>query len=60
VAAAVAAGIATAAIEAGKFVHELPPDVRAGENLDRCRVQFKLFESLRRQEPAMRQLVAAG
>jgi hypothetical protein len=41
-------------------VHELPPDVRAGENLDRCRVQFKLFESLRRQEPAMRQLVAAG
>jgi Ser/Thr protein kinase RdoA (MazF antagonist) len=32
---------------------------RAGENLDRCRVQFKLFESLRRQEPAMHQLVAA-
>ena len=29
-----------------------------GENLDRCRAQFKLFESLRRQEPAMRKLVA--
>jgi Ser/Thr protein kinase RdoA (MazF antagonist) len=33
---------------------------RVDENLDRCRVQFKLFESLRRQEPAMHQLVAAG
>jgi Ser/Thr protein kinase RdoA (MazF antagonist) len=31
---------------------------RAGENLDRCRAQFKLFESIRRQEPAMCQLVA--
>ena len=30
---------------------------RAGENLDRCRVQFKLFESIRRQEPAMSKLV---
>jgi Ser/Thr protein kinase RdoA (MazF antagonist) len=30
---------------------------REGENLDRCRAQFKLFESIRRQEPAMRQLV---
>jgi Ser/Thr protein kinase RdoA (MazF antagonist) len=29
---------------------------RAGENLDRCRAQFKLFASIRRQEPAMRQL----
>ena len=31
---------------------------RAGENLDRCRAQFKLFESIRRQEPAMSKLVA--
>jgi Ser/Thr protein kinase RdoA (MazF antagonist) len=30
---------------------------RGGENLDRCRAQFKLFESIRRQEPAMCQLV---
>ena len=30
---------------------------REGENLDRCRAQFKLFESIRRQEPAMRKLV---
>ena len=29
-----------------------------GENLDRCRAQFKLFESIRRQEPAMSKLVA--
>ena len=28
-----------------------------GENLDRCRAQFKLFASIRRQEPAMRQLL---
>ena len=28
-----------------------------GENLDRCRAQFKLFESIRRREPAMRKLV---
>jgi len=32
---------------------------RDGENLDRCRAQFKLFESIRRQEPAMSKLVAA-
>jgi Ser/Thr protein kinase RdoA (MazF antagonist) len=32
---------------------------RAGENLDRCRAQFKLFESIRRQESAMSKLVAA-
>jgi Ser/Thr protein kinase RdoA (MazF antagonist) len=32
---------------------------RAGENLDRCRAQFKLFESIRRQEAAMSRLVAA-
>ncbi len=32
---------------------------RAGENLDRCRAQFKLFESIRRQESAMSRLVAA-
>ncbi|MEI7534421.1 MAG: aminoglycoside phosphotransferase family protein [Verrucomicrobiae bacterium] len=32
---------------------------REGENLDRCRAQFKLFESIRRQESAMSQLVAA-
>jgi Ser/Thr protein kinase RdoA (MazF antagonist) len=31
----------------------------AGENLDRCRAQFKLFESIRRQESAMSKLVAA-
>jgi len=31
---------------------------REGENLDRCRAQFKLFESIRRQEPAMTKLVA--
>lgn len=31
---------------------------RAAENLDRCRVQFKLLESIRRQEPAMRRLGA--
>jgi hypothetical protein len=30
---------------------------REGQNLDRCRAQFKLFESIRRQEPAMRKLV---
>jgi Ser/Thr protein kinase RdoA (MazF antagonist) len=30
---------------------------RDGENLDRCRAQFKLFESIRRREPAMRKLV---
>ena len=30
---------------------------REGQNLDRCRVQFKLFESMQRQEPAMRQLL---
>ena len=30
---------------------------RAGENLDRCRVQFKLFESMRRQESSMSKLV---
>ena len=29
----------------------------AGENLDRCRVQFKLFESMRRQESSMSKLV---
>ena len=29
----------------------------AGENLDRCRAQFKLFESIRRQESAMSKLV---
>ena len=32
---------------------------REGENLYRCRAQFKLFESIRRQESAMSQLVAA-
>jgi Ser/Thr protein kinase RdoA (MazF antagonist) len=32
---------------------------REGENLDRCRVQFKLFESIRRQESAMNRLVQA-
>ena len=32
---------------------------RAGENLDRCRAQFKLFESICRQESAMSKLVAA-
>ncbi len=32
---------------------------RAGENLDRCRVQFKLFESIRRQESAMSKLTSA-
>ena len=32
---------------------------REGENLDRCRAQFKLFESIRRQEAAMCKLVAA-
>jgi len=32
---------------------------RAGENLDRCRAQFKLFESIRRQEAAVSRLVAA-
>jgi Ser/Thr protein kinase RdoA (MazF antagonist) len=32
---------------------------REGENLDRCRAQFKLFESIRRQESAMSQLVVA-
>ncbi len=32
---------------------------QSGENLDRCRAQFKLFESIRRQELAMRKLVAA-
>ncbi len=32
---------------------------REGENLDRCRTQFKLFESIRRQEPAMSRLVAS-
>lgn len=32
---------------------------RAEENLDRCRAQFKLFESIRQQESAMRALVAA-
>lgn len=31
---------------------------RAGENLDRCRAQFKLFKSVRRQEPTMSKLVA--
>lgn len=31
---------------------------REGENLGRARVQFALFESLRRQEPAMDRLVA--
>jgi len=30
---------------------------REGQNLDRCRVQFKLFESIRRQEAAMEKLV---
>ncbi len=29
-----------------------------GENLDRCRAQFKLFESMRRQESVMSKLVA--
>jgi Ser/Thr protein kinase RdoA (MazF antagonist) len=29
----------------------------AGENLDRCRAQFKLFDSMRRQESAMSKLV---
>jgi Ser/Thr protein kinase RdoA (MazF antagonist) len=31
---------------------------RDGENLDRCRAQFKLFESMRRQESAMSKLVS--
>ena len=31
---------------------------RASENLDRCRAQFKLFESIHRQESAMSKLVA--
>jgi Ser/Thr protein kinase RdoA (MazF antagonist) len=30
---------------------------RENQNLDRCRVQFRLFESMRQQEPAMRRLV---
>jgi Ser/Thr protein kinase RdoA (MazF antagonist) len=30
---------------------------RENQNLDRCRVQFKLFESMQQQEPAMRRLV---
>jgi Ser/Thr protein kinase RdoA (MazF antagonist) len=32
---------------------------RAGQNLDRCRVQFKLVESMRRQEAAMTRLAAS-
>jgi len=31
---------------------------RAGENLNRCRAQFKLFESIRRQETVMQKLLA--
>ena len=31
---------------------------RAGQNLDRCRAQFKLFESIAQQESAMHKLVA--
>jgi hypothetical protein len=31
---------------------------RDGHNLDRCRTQFKLLESIKGQEAAMRQLVA--
>jgi hypothetical protein len=30
---------------------------RAGHNLDRCRTQFKLVESIARQEPAMQKFV---
>ena len=30
---------------------------REGENLDRCRAQFKLFESIRAQESAMQKLL---
>lgn len=32
---------------------------RDGHNLDRCRTQFKLLESLKEQQAAMRQLVAS-
>ncbi|MCX6868798.1 MAG: hypothetical protein NTV46_21865 [Verrucomicrobia bacterium] len=32
---------------------------RDGHNLDRCRTQFKLLESIERQQAAMRQLVAS-
>ena len=31
---------------------------RAGQNLDRCRAQFRLYESIKQQEPAMHKLVA--
>jgi hypothetical protein len=30
---------------------------REGHNLDRCRTQFKLVESIEQQEPAMNKLV---
>ena len=33
---------------------------RAGHNLDRCRTQFKLVESIERQEAAMNRLVVQG
>ncbi len=33
---------------------------RAGHNLDRCRTQFKLVESIARQEEAMRKVVERG
>jgi len=32
---------------------------RNGENLDRCRAQFKLFQSIRRQETGMARLITA-
>ena len=32
---------------------------REGHNLDRCRTQFKLVESIEQQEPAMEKLVAS-